>query len=186
MQAASNAHHHLLHVNYLTPAGRGSVPLLICIFMKIDKRFSTGTHEGFLSPLPLPSTHGCSRPREEARLGLCMQLCFLAGAGSIPSDLFTTQTPPQNGETPQAHGTGSSRYHQPEMTFIFILKVKGMGGECTAGLVQNSQAEVGGWGVTKTQVGTWDPVPMSPSRLPGGCSPGPGQRETSLAQLKGV
>lgn len=36
-EAASNAHHHLPRVNYLTPPGRASVPLLICIFMKIDK-----------------------------------------------------------------------------------------------------------------------------------------------------
>jgi len=52
--------------------------------------------------------------------------------------------------------------------------------------VQNNQAEVGGQGGDDNPGGAWDPVPLSPSQLRGGCSPGPGQRETSLAQLKGA
>lgn len=91
-----------------------------------------------------------------------MKPCILAGAGCIPSDPCTMQTPPQNGETPQAHGAGSSQYHQPEMTFIFILKVKGGGGRCTAGLVQNSQAEVGGLGGDKNPGGHVGPCPHVP------------------------
>lgn len=73
------------------------------------------------------------------------------------------QTPPRNGGTPPGTWSKQQPVSPARNDVYFHTESKGGGGRCTAGLVQNSQAEVGSWGgVTKTQVGTWDPLPMSP------------------------